>query len=275
MAEDSKLCVHQVTLMEQWSFARAVDGLSRHGIHATAIWRDKLHEIGVKAGAKMVRDAGMTVTGLCAGGLLTTRDPAAFQARLDDNRRMIEETAETGARCMVTIAGGLEPEDRDIEGARKRAFDGLAELLPDARAAGVTLGLEPLHPMICASRSVMPTMEMANDWYEALGGGPELGIVVDTYAVWWDPNLKREIERAKGRIRAFHVSDWLIDTKSLRFDRGMMGDGAIDIPGIRAMVEEAGYTGFNEVEIFSSEDWWKRDPDEVIGAIKERNRTCV
>ncbi|NQW09657.1 MAG: sugar phosphate isomerase/epimerase [Alphaproteobacteria bacterium] len=270
MAGTEQICIHQVTLRDQWGFADCVEGLSRNGVHATAVWREKLHDIGLKPAAKLLRDAGMTVTGHCAGGLLTARDPTERRARLDDNRRMIEEAAEIGAHAMVVILGGLEDGDRDVDGARARAFDALTELLPDARSAGVTLGLEPLHPMICANRSVMPTLEMANDWYETLGGGPELGIVIDTYAVWWDPKLAQEIARASGRIVGFHISDWLLDTTGLRFDRGMMGDGVIDFAGIRTMVEDAGYHGLNEVEIFSSGNWWRRDPDDVVKICKDR-----
>lgn len=272
MAEASQICIHQVTLRDQWGFAESVEGLSRNGVHATAVWREKLHDVGLKSAAKLLRDADMNVTGHCAGGFLTTRDPTERMTRRDDNRRMIEEAAEIDAHSMVVILGGLEDGDRDIDGARARAFDALAELLPDARSAGVTLGMEPLHPMICANRSVMPTLEMANDWYEKLGGGPELGIVIDTYAVWWDPNLAREIARASGRIVGFHISDWLLNTTDLRFDRGMMGDGIIDFAGIRSMVEDAGFHGLSEVEIFSSGNWWRRDPNDVVEVCKDRCR---
>ena len=124
--------------------------------------------------------------------------------------------------------------------------------------------------MTAASRSCLTTLRQANDWYEQLGGGAELGIAVDVYHVWWDPDLERQISRAKDRIVAFHVSDWLMETVDLRLDRGMMGDGVIDIPRIRSLVEQAGYEGLIEVEIFSERNWWQRDPDEVIGMIKQR-----
>jgi sugar phosphate isomerase/epimerase len=139
----------------------------------------------------------------------------------------------------------------------------------------VPIGLEPLHPMICANRSVVSSVGLANDWCDALDAGDAVGIVVDTYAVWWDPDLEREIARAGQRICAFHVNDWLPDTQHLRFDRGMMGDGVIDIPAIRRMVEAAGYAGQIEVEVFSARDWWTRDPDEVIRVVKERYQSAV
>jgi len=278
--DETLLSINQVTTRERWSLEQAVDGYARHGVAGIGTWSDAVREAGLTRIARRIREAGLTVTGHLVGGLLTPRDPAQRRVRLDDNRRVIEEAAELGARCVVTIAGGLPEGDRDLEGARRRVLDGLAELLPVARAAGVTLGLEPLHPMLCAVRSVLPTLALANDWYEALNGdgdgdGGGLGIVVDVYAVWWDPDLAHQIDRARGRICAFHVSDWLADTRDLRLDRGMMGDGLIDIPGIRRMVEAAGFTGHREVEIFSERDWWRRDPDEVVGVIKERYRTAV
>ena len=278
MPEDRPISINQVTTHERWTLEQAIDGYARHGVAGIGTWSEGVREIGLARAARRIRDAGLAVTGHLVGGLLTESEPAARRARIDDNLRVIEEAAEIGARCIVTIAGGLPAGERDLEGARARALDGLAEILPAARAAGVTLGLEPLHPMICAARSVLPTLEMANDWYEALsagGDGRGLGIVVDVYAVWWDPNLAREIDRARGRICAFHVSDWLAETVDLRLDRGMMGDGVIDIPGIRGMVEAAGFDGMPEVEIFSARDWWRRDPDEVVRTAIERCRTAV
>lgn len=278
MRTDRPISINQVTTRERWALAQAIDGYARHGVAGIGTWSEGVREIGLAATARRIREAGLAVTGHLVGGLLTDADPAARRSRIDDNLRVIEEAAELGARCIVTIAGGLPAGTRDLAGARARALDGLAEILPAARAAGVTLGLEPLHPMICAARSVLPTLELANDWYEALsddGDGSGLGVVVDVYAVWWDPSLAREIDRARGRICAFHVSDWLADTTDLRLDRGMMGDGVIDIPGIRAMVEAAGFAGVPEVEIFSARDWWRRDPDEVVRVAKARCQTAV
>ena len=275
MLDESRLAIHQVTLREQWSFRESVEGLTRHGIHQTAIWREKLHEEGVREGAKILRDCGMRVTGFCVGGLVTSPNPLAWEAAIEDNRRVLEEAAAVGADHIVWIAGGLEPDSKDIAGARARALEAFARLVPDARAAGVKLGIEPLHPMICNSRSVLCTLEQANDWCDQLEADDIVGIVVDTYAVWWDPNLEPETRRAGSRICAFHVNDWLPNTEDLRLDRGMMGDGVIDIPAIRQMVERVGYSGACEVEIFSARNWWQRDPDEVIQVIRERCRTAV
>jgi len=273
--DQALLSINQVTTREQWSLAQAIEGYARGGVNGIAVWRDKMLELGLKESVRRLRDHNMTVTGYCVGGLMTALDPAAFQARLEVNRRMIEEAAELGAKCIVFVAGGLEEGSKDIGGARERCLEGLELLLPEAKAAGVTLGLEPLHPMICAARSVLTTLKEANDWCQRLGAGDELGVVVDVYHVWWDPELAPQIARAGKRIVAFHMSDWLADTQDLRLDRGMMGDGVIDLPAIRQMVENAGYGGHREVEIFSARNWWRRDPDEVVRIITERYQTSV
>jgi sugar phosphate isomerase/epimerase len=270
MDDFAKLSINQVTTRDQWSLAQAIDGYASHGVTGISVWRDKLQDLGVKAGTRMLRDAGMTVTGYCVGGVLSARDDIVFQAQLDDNCRMIEDAAAIGAKCLVLIAGGLDEGSKDLTGARERAKEGLSLLLPIARAAGVKIGLEPLHPMVCSLRSVLTTLELANDWCDDLGAGDELGIAVDVYNVWWDPNLARQIIRAGSRICAFHVCDWLTDTRDLRADRGMMGDGVIDIPAIRKMVEATGYDGYHEVEIFSERNWWRKDPDEVVSTVKDR-----
>jgi len=162
-----------------------------------------------------------------------------------------------------------------LSATRARVLARLATFIPHARAAGVKIALEPLHPMSCATRSVLSTLALANDWCDALAAEDVFGIAVDSYVTWWDPQLAREIARAGRRICAFHVSDWLPNTKDMRLDRGMMGDGVIDLPAIRRMVDDAGYAGPIEVEIFSARNWWTRDADEVIGVVKERFRSAV
>ncbi len=266
----AELNVHQVTFREQWNFRQAVEGLARHGIHSTAVWREKLHEVGVAEGARILRDNGMAVSGLAAGGLVTAAGAEGFQAALDDSRRFFEEAAAIGADHVVFLAGGLVEGSKDLVAARERALEGIGILLPDARVAGVKIGIEPLHPMMCATRSVLATLRQANDWCDRLDADDIVGIVVDTYTVWWDPEVLVQIARAGKRICAFHVNDWLTDTQDIRLDRGMMGDGVIDIAGLRGMVDAAGYSGPNEVEIFSARYWWRRDPDEVIETIKAR-----
>jgi sugar phosphate isomerase/epimerase len=158
---------------------------------------------------------------------------------------------------------------------RARALERTAALIPHARSVGVKIALEPLHPMTCATRSVLSTTRLANDWCDQLGAEDVVGIALDTYAIWWDPEIEHEIARAARRICAFHISDWLPDTQDLRLDRGMMGDGLIDIAGLRRKVEAAGYQGHIEVEVFSERNWWQRPPDEVLRVVKERFATVV
>ncbi|MDE0430042.1 MAG: sugar phosphate isomerase/epimerase [Caldilineaceae bacterium] len=270
MDEFSRLAINQFTTLQQWSLSEAIEGYARHGVHAIGVLRDKLLEIGATEARRQLRAHDVKATCYCIGGLLTDSDPTRFRANLEATRQAIDEAAEIQADCMVFVAGGLPEGSRDLPAARSRCLDGLAEFLPYAREAGVTVALEPLHPMICAFRSCLSTLGQANDWIGELGGGPELGIVVDVYHVWWDPDMEVEIERAAGRISSFHVCDWLLETTDLRLDRGMMGDGVIDIRRIRDLVEATGYSGYREVEIFSARNWWRRDPDEVVEITKAR-----
>ncbi|MDE0458581.1 MAG: sugar phosphate isomerase/epimerase [Chromatiales bacterium] len=278
MHDRNLLSINQLTTRDQWSLPEAADGYARAGVGAMAVWWEKLREVGAARAARVIRDAGLAVTGYCAGGLLTARDPASRQQRIDDNRRMVDEAVAIGSSCLVALGGGLDPDDRDIDGARRRALDGFAELLPYVRDAGIVLALEPLHPMVCATRSVLCTLRQANDWCDALGGGPDvdsgIGIALDTYNVWWDPELESQIERAAGRIAAYHVSDWLPDTRDLRFDRGMPGDGVIDFRRFAERVTAAGYRGRHEVEILSSR-WWREDPETVVATVLERFRSVM
>ena len=278
MHDLNRLSINQLTTRDQWSLPEAADGYARAGVGAMAVWWEKLREIGAARAARVIRDAGLAVTGYCAGGLLTARDPVARRQRIDDNRRMVDEAVAIGSSCLVALGGGLDPDDRDIDGARRRALDGFAELLPYVRDAGIVLALEPLHPMVCATRSVLCTLRQANEWCDALGGGPGVeggvGIALDTYNVWWDPELESQIERAAGRIAAYHVSDWLPDTRDLRFDRGMPGDGVIDFRRFAERVTAAGYRGRHEVEILSKR-WWREDPETVVATVLKRFRTVM
>ena len=208
---------------------------------------------------------------MCRGGFFTAKDWK------DDNRRAIDEAHELGARCLVLVVGGLPAGSKDLAGARNQVRDGIAAILPEARKAGVPLAIEPLHPMQAAERACVNTLEQALDLCDALGENgagarAALGVAVDVYHVWWDPKLEAQIARAgKQRLLAYHICDWLVPTRDLLNDRGMMGDGVVDLPKIRAMVERAGYAGFHEVEIFSKLDWWQRDPDEVLSICKDRH----
>ena len=272
MDEPHRLSIHQVTLPPQLDTPAFVELLARHRVPATSLWRERVRAHGVAATAKLVADQGIALTGYCFAGLIASPDPAEAAAARDDVRRALDEAAELRAPCLVFVAGGVDARNRDIAATRARVLEGVAELVPHARTAGVRIALEPLHPMICASRSVLSTVKLANDWCDQLGAEDVVGIAVDTYAVWWDPEVGHEIARAGKRICSFHVSDWLADTQDLRLDRGMPGDGVIDLAGLRRQVEAAGYHGHVEVEIFSQRNWWQRDPDEVVRVIRERVR---
>ncbi len=262
-----RFALNTATVRAQWSLRDCIEGCVRHGIRGIAPWRDKLEDCGVKEAARMIADSGLVVTGLCRGGMFPAADEAGRRAALDDNRRAVDHAMEIGARCLVLVVGGLPPGSKDLRGARAQVRDGIGALLDHARPAGLPLAIEPLHPMYAADRACVNTMKHANELCDELGAG--LGIAVDVYHVWWDPDLEAEIGRAGAqRLLGFHLCDWLVPTTDLLLDRGMMGDGVIDLPRIRGWMEAAGYAGFAEVEIFSAETWWKRPGDEVL-------RTCV
>ena len=265
------LSINLATL-RAWDLRQAVDGCLRHGVTAVAPWRDQVQALGLDEAARLVRDAGLRVTGLCRGGMFPAATEEGRRAAIDENRRAVEEAAALRADCLVLVAGGLPEGSRDLEGARLMVLDGLAEILPEARAAGVPLAIEPLHPMYAADRCCVNTLAQALDLCERLGDG--VGVAIDVYHVWWDPDLARQMSRAGPRILAHHVCDWLVPTRDLLLDRGMMGDGVIDLRGFRRMIEAADYFGPQEVEIFSAENWWKRDPDEVIETCIARYRAC-
>jgi sugar phosphate isomerase/epimerase len=266
------LSLNTVTVREKWGLAECIEGCARHGIPGIAPWRDVLAAMGVDAAARQIRDAGLTVTGLCRGGMFPATDAVGRAAAIEDNRRAIEEAHKLQSRSLVMVCGGLPPGSKDIQGARRMVREGLETILPEARAAGVTLGLEPLHPMTCADRSVLSTLGQALDLCAALGEG--VGVVLDVYHVWWDPELSHQMARAAGKIAGFHICDWLVPTTDLVFDRGMPGDGVIDIAGISDMVSAAGYDGFVEVELLSRR-WWTEAPDEVLRIMKERHARVV
>ncbi|MEU5829700.1 sugar phosphate isomerase/epimerase family protein [Micromonospora tulbaghiae] len=264
----ARLSLNQRTT-RRWSVAEAVGGCVRAGIPAIGLWREPVAEIGVPAAARLVADAGLRVSSLCRGGFLTAADEAGRIEALADNRRAIDEAAALRAACLVLVVGGLPPGSRDLAGARRRVADALAELAPYAGARGVRLALEPLHPMYCADRAVLSTLGQALDLAEAFPA-EQVGVVVDTFHVWWDPDVWRQIARAGARIASFQVCDFLTPLPAdVLLGRGMMGDGHIDFPPLRRAVEAAGYAGDVEVEIFNAEVW-DTDPDRVLATMTAR-----
>lgn len=271
----NRLSLNQKTT-ERWTVAEAVDGCVRHGIPAIGLWREHVAAQGLSESAKLVRDAGLRVSSLCRGGFFTADDLSVRKNALDDNRRALDEAATLGAPCLVLVVGGLPGSSRDLVGARARVTDAIAELAPYAGSVGVQLALEPLHPMYCADRAVLSTLAQALDIAEAFPAS-QVGVVVDTFHVWWDPAVFSQITRAgaAGRISSFQVCDFNLPIPANNLlARGMMGDGYIDFRPLRAGVDAAGYAGDIEVEIFN-EAVWAADPDSVLTTMIDRYQSLV
>jgi sugar phosphate isomerase/epimerase len=268
------LSINLATVREQYTFAQAVDACLAQRITAIAPWRDQIHAIGLKEAASIVRSNNMRVTCLCRGGMFPATDRSRRIKAIDDNKRAIDEAVTLRANCLVLVVGGLPDGSCDLPAARQMVADGLAAILPYARENHMPLAIEPLHPMYAADRACVNTLEQALDLCDLLGDG--IGVAIDVYHVWWDPKLYAQIARAGAgrRILAHHICDWLVPTCDLLLDRGMMGDGVIDLRAIRATMEAAGYHAPQEVEIFSAENWWKRPGAEVLATCVERFHTA-
>jgi sugar phosphate isomerase/epimerase len=264
----ANLSINLATVRPQYNLAQAVDACLAQGITAIAPWRDQVQATGLAEAARIVRSNNMRVTGLCRGGAFPATDRAGLASAIEDNLRAIDEAAALNADCLVIVAGGLPTGSRAIVAARQMVADGLAAILHHARASRMPLAIEPLHPMYAADRCCINTLGHALDLCDQLGEG--VGVVVDAYHVWWDPELHSQIARAGTRILAHHICDWLVPTRDLLLDRGMMGDGVIDLQSIRSAIVQAGFNGPQEVEIFSSENWWKRPGEEVLATCVDR-----
>lgn len=259
------ISINQATTRPQWDLRQAIEGYARHGVRGISVWPEKLAEYGVAEARRMLDDNGMSVATYCVGGMFADAG-GADEREVDRLRRRIEEAASLGSQCIIAVVGTVAGSSSDLGDARRRVSAGIARLLPHAQSAAVPLAIEAIHPMRAGDLCCINTLGQALDLCESLGDG--IGVAVDAYHVWWDPDLEVQLRRAAGRILSFQVCDWLRSTVSIRDDRGMMGDGVIDLPQIRRWVEAAGYDGFCDVEIMSANDWWKRDPDEVV-------RTCI
>ena len=277
------LSLNTATVRKQGSLIEIVEACARKGIRAIDPWRDQVAAVGVEHAVKAVKDAGVNLSGYCRGGMFPADAAHRMEAR-DDNRRAVDEAKALGAPCLVLVCGGLPQYSRpgsqpskDITAAQAQVEDGIAELLEYAGQAGLRLAIEPLHPMFAADRACVSTMRQALDICDRLDPDRSrmLGVALDVYHVWWDFELEAQIKRAaKSRLHAFHVCDWLVPTTDMLNDRGMMGDGVIDIPCIRRAVEAQGFEGYVEVEIFSNR-WWGMPLDEVIAVCIERMRSVV
>ncbi|MDS1272412.1 sugar phosphate isomerase/epimerase [Lipingzhangella sp. LS1_29] len=268
-----RLSVNQKTI-NSCTLPEAVRGCAAAGIPAIGLWREPVHQTGLRTTAALVRAAGLRVSSLCRGGFVTVAEDTAWWASIDDNRRAIDEAAELGAPCLVLVVGGLPSGSRDLRAARARVADALAELAPYAAQRGVRLALEPMHPMYCADRGVLSTLAQAVELAQEFP--PDLvGVVVDTFHVWWDPEVDTQIARAGPRIASFQVSDWITPLPAdVLLGRGLPGDGHIDFRALHAAVDAAGYAGDVEVEVFNAEVW-REEPHTVLRRVAERYRTAV
>ena len=261
-----------------------IEACVRREIKAISPWRDQVAAVGLSTVSKLVKTHGLKLSGYCRGGMFPAATLAGTQAADADNRQAVDEACELNSTCLVLVVGGLpgalagQAAHKNISHARDQVFEGIEKLLSYAKSCHMPLAIEPLHPMYAADRSCINTLEQALDVCDKLDPAQSgaLGVALDVYHVWWDPKLQQQIERAgKNRLLAFHVCDWLTPTRDLLNDRGMMGDGVIDIPKIRGWVEAQGFQGFSEVEIFSTENWWQRDHAEVLDTCISRHRGAV
>lgn len=270
MAPQQRLSLNTATT-KRLTLAEAVDAARRAGLSHIGLWRDRAAEIGLPAAAALVAQSGLTVTTLCRGGFLTASDPEGREAALADNRSAIVEAATLGTRELIMVVGGLAGGEKDIAAARRRVADRIAELVPHAEAHDVRLVLEPLHPMYAADRAVLSTLRQALDLATPFPTR-NVGVVVDTFHVWWDPELPEQIARAgrEGRLASYQVSDFNLPIAAdALLSRGMMGDGVIDFASISRMVAATGYDGPVEVEIFNA-DIWAADADAVLATMVQR-----
>ena len=261
-----------------------IEACVSRGINAISPWRDQVAAVGLNTVSKLVKTHGLKLSGYCRGGMFPATTPEGIQAADADNRQAVDEACELNAPCLVLVVGALpgalagQAAHKNIQQSRDQVFEGIEKLLTYAKSCNMPLAIEPLHPMYAADRACINTLEHALDVCDKLDPMQTgaLGVAVDVYHVWWDPKLQQQIERAgQKRILAFHVCDWLTPTRDLLNDRGMMGDGVIDIPKIRGWVEAQGFKGFSEVEIFSTENWWQRDHGEVLETCIARHRSAV
>jgi sugar phosphate isomerase/epimerase len=261
----ARLSLNQMTT-ERRSTRETLEACARHEIRWVSIWRHKLEELGLRDTARLVRDSGVRVSSLCRGGYFPASTQIERRRRIDDNLRALDEAAELGTDVLVLVCGPAA--DRDLDGARAMVEDAIGRLVPVAAGLGIKLGVEPLHPVFAADRSVVVTLRQAMRIVR-LFPSDAVGVIVDAYHVWWDPDIYAEIAAAGSRIVGHHVSDWLVPAPDPLMGRGLMGDGVIEVRRLSAAVSAAGYRGPIEVEIFN-DAVWNTPLDELLPEIKRR-----
>jgi sugar phosphate isomerase/epimerase len=264
LTDFSRLCLHTMTT-RPWKLREAIDGYTRADVPAITVWRQALEPYGAAEAGRMLRGSGLRVVSLCRGGFFAARDGARRQAAIDDNLRAIDEARVIGAPLIVLVCGAVP--GLPLAEAQRQIEDGIAAILPKAQAANVKLAIEPLHPMYADTRSAITTLKQANDIVERLNH-PNLGVTVDVFHVWWDPELAMQIKRAAPWIFSFHTCDWKVEMSDMLNDRGLMGEGCIDLRGLRGMVEATGFAGAIEVEIFSNH-YWALEQRQFVEQIKQ------
>ena len=270
LAANPKLfSINSATLGFQQPVEKVIDDVARAGFGGFSPWRREVEGHAVKAIGRRIREAGLQIPSYCRSTSLPAATAAEFAANIADNKMAIDDAALLGAQSFMFVVGGLPAGSKDIAAARAQVKEATAALAEHGQKVGVKIALEPLHPVYAADRSCLTLLSEALDWCDEINH-PNLGVCVDVYHVWWNPNLASDLTRAGSRIISFHVCDWLVPMRDVLMDRGMMGDGVIDLPRLREMVEAAGYDGLVEAEIFSSENWWKRPPSETLSVIKSR-----
>jgi sugar phosphate isomerase/epimerase len=270
MQSFSRLSINQYTV-RNWTIPQLLEGCVAEQIPFVSLWRDKVAETGLDETVKLLGDTGIKVSSVCRGGFFPAATLDQQTKNLEENCRAIDEAAAVGAEVLVLVCGGVL--NRDLDRSRDMVAEGIARLVPYAEHAGIKLGIEPLHPMFAADRSVIVSLSQANGIVE-LVGSENLGIVIDVYHVWWDPAVYSEIARASGRIFGFHVNDWIVPVPDMLNGRGIMGDGVVEIRRLRNAVSEAGYLGPIEVEIFNNQ-LWRLPGREILRLVKGRFVTHV
>ena len=266
LTDFSRLCVHTITT-KPWTIEEAMDRYAAADVGGITVWRQWLEGRDPDSIGEELRNRNLEIVSLCRGGFFPADSDTGLAAAIEDNRAAIREAAALGAPMIVLVCGAVP--GQPLEESRKQIADGIAAVLPLAEEHGIRLAIEPLHPMYADDRSAINTMASANEVCDRLDH-PLVGIAADVYHIWWDPDLADQIRITgeKDRLFAFHVCDWKTPTSDFLNDRGLMGEGCIDIPGIRALVEAAGFSGFNEVEVFSDR-WWAQDQDHFLTEIKK------